>query len=419
MERNKLTVTQLNNYIKGVFDDELILKNIAVIGEVGERSESGGNLYLTLKDESSILRCVRFSGGFLPEVGETVIVTGSVNYYVKGNRVSFHIRDIQPYGEGAIYRKLQLLKEQLKREGLFDNHPPFPPVILKVGVVTSETGAVIHDLKSVLNKRHDYIEVVVYSVKVQGEGAAKQIAEAVNKASKSDCDVLVVARGGGSNSDLEPFNTEVAARAVAASKIPVISAVGHEINYTLCDFSATLRAGTPSIAGENICRINEEYLGKVYSLLARMSAAVRRLYNKSSNNICRSAKRLSDCAGEVFYKGKMRLYSLAGKLQRAADAKYLQGHKAVDKAYTALSNNINAVYAEKEDKFKRLVSELNGVNPLEIIQKGYAKVYFDGAPLLSAANLKKGDCMDVVLKDGIVKTETVSVKLNGVMEESK
>lgn len=417
MERNKLSVTQLNNYIKGVFDDELILKNIAVFGEVYECSESGGNLYLTLKDESSILRCVRFSGGLIPEIGETVIVTGSVNYYVKGNRISFHVRDIQPYGEGAIHRELQRLKEQLKKEGLFDNHPPMPLFIRKVGVVTSETGAVIHDLRSVIGKRHGYIDIEIFPVKVQGEGAAEQIAEAVKKACVSDCDVLVIARGGGSSSDLEPFNTEIAARAVAASVIPVISAVGHEVDYTLCDFSATLRAGTPSIAGENICRINEQYTASVYALLMRMSAAVNRLYLKSSNSICRSAKRLSDCAGGLLYGGKLRLYDLTNRLKSVAVLKYSAGRKSVDKAYRELVEKASVLYKKKEENFGRLAGELNAANPLNIIQKGYAKVYSGGVPLLSADSLKKGDRIDVVLKDGIVKAETLSVKQGKVTEE--
>lgn len=241
--QSKLSVSQLNNYIKGVFDDELILKNITVFGEVSEITVSAGNAFFTLRDDSSLLRCVRFGGGFTPKSGDTVLAIGSVEYYAKGGRVTFRAREIKPYGEGEIARALAELKTKLESEGLFANRPVLPKFIKKIAVVTSTEGAVIHDMTSIL-KRCPYLDVMVYPVRVQGEGSETDVAGAVTRASteRNGCDAIILARGGGSEADLAAFNTEVSARAVAGSAKPVVSAIGHETNYTLCDFCAGIRA---------------------------------------------------------------------------------------------------------------------------------------------------------------------------------
>lgn len=411
MERNnRLSVTQLNNYIKGVFDDELILKNIAVFGEVYECKSSGGNLFFTLKDEDSILKCVRFGGGFVPSIGDTVTVVGSVDYYVKGNRVSFKAKSIEPYGEGTLKRKIRELYDKLQSEGVFENCPPLPSFIEKVAIVTSETGAVIHDFLSVIRKNNAYIDVVLYPVRVQGDGAETEVADAVIEANDGDCDVIVVARGGGSDTDLDVFNTETVARAVAHSAKPIISAIGHQVDYTLCDYAASVRAGTPSIAGENVCRVNEAFIARFYDCLSRADSAIAALYSKSRSRTCFAAKRLSDDAFSAFYGGKLRLNNLIERMTAASE----------DKEESARRNALNllskaSTFAEKdammrENALALLTGRLDAVSPLGIIAKGYAKVYHDGKEITSVGDVVSGDEMQAIVADGVITAKVLSAK---------
>lgn len=411
MQNKRLSVSQLNNYIKNVFDDELILKNITVFGEISEKSESGGNVFFTLKDEDSILRCVHFGHCEMPQTGESVSVTGSVDYYAKGNRVSFRAKFIVPFGEGALRREFLALKEKLRAEGLFDNHLPLPSFIRKIAVVTSDAGAVIHDLVSVVYKRHPYIDIVVYPVRVQGEGAEKEIALAVTKAAQSDCDVTVVARGGGSVSDLEAFNKEEVARAVALSLRPVISAVGHETDYTLCDFCASLRAGTPSIAGENICRINETFLSNFVSLLQRLSSAQQRIFSKKSVTAFLCAKRLTDTAHSLLYRNRIRVRDAAQRLEFSAERVFSEGSVKSERLCSRLDGAITKLFSDKENAFKTVTARLDASSPLGILQKGYAKVYSGQKPLYSAADAVSGQEIDVYMRDGTIHAQTLSVKL--------
>lgn len=411
MERsNRLSVTQLNNYIKGVFDDELILKNIAVFGEVYECSNSVGNLFFTLKDDDSILRCVRFGGGFVPAVGDTVIVVGSVDYYVKGNRVSFRAKSIEPYGEGTLKRKIKELHDKLIQEGLFENRPPLPSFIRKVAIVTSETGAVIHDFLSVIRKNNAYIDVVLYPVRVQGDGAETEIAEAVTEASSGECDIIVVARGGGSNTDLDVFNTEIVVRAVANSTKPIISAIGHQVDYTLCDYAASVRAGTPSIAGENVCRVNEAFIGKFYDLLSKADDAIGAIYTKNRSRACYAAKRLTDDAFSAFYGGKLRLNNVAKRLSAAAENNEQIARRAVlnviNKAASTFEKNVTV----RENALALVAGRLGAASPLGIISKGYAKVYRDGKAIASVNDVAAGEEMKAIVSDGVITATVTSIK---------
>jgi exodeoxyribonuclease VII large subunit len=414
LDRNKLTVSQLNNYIKGVFDDELILKNITVFGEVFESSTSGGNLFLTLKDENSILRCIRFGGGYVPKIGDSVIVNGSVDYYAKGNRVSFRVRTIDIQGEGVLHREFLEMKSRLEKEGLFESKVSLPSVIKKVGLITSEEGAVLHDIMSVLQKNHGYIGVILYPVKVQGEGAEQDIASAIVKANEQKtCDVLVVARGGGANTDLAPFNTEIVARATANSVIPIISAVGHQIDYTLCDFCSTLRAGTPSIAAENICRINEAFFGRFLSLCERMNNAVKRLYLKRVSAMRTLVLKLTDTSHDIIYKRKNRIKTLANKMSESVAQKRRSIVKNANATYERLRASVDKFAMDKELVMKEQVALLQGASPLKIISSGYAKVYRNKKAVDGVSDLSSGDNVDVYMKDGTVSASVTSVRKNG------
>lgn len=410
MEKTKLSVSQLNNYIKGVFDDELILKDILVFGEVFECTKSGNATFITLRDEESILHCVGFGDIYLPQIGETVIATGSVDYYSKGNRVSFRLRHLEPLGEGKLRREFLALTEKLKSEGLFANPLTLPNFIRKAAVITSETGAVIHDISVVLKKKHKYIDIMVYPVRVQGETAESTIVSAIELANKRNReDVIVIARGGGSGSDLAAFNTESVARAVAKSKIPVISSVGHEVDVTLCDLCSSLRAGTPSIAAENICRINERFLSRYLELLSRLEVGIKKVYSKSTVSLCRTAKLLTDKAQVAFYKSNQKLISVLNNAERLLSQKLKAGINAVSAAHAKIVYSYNNILFKKEDKLRRLVGALNGANPLKIVASGYAKVYKNGQPVSGISGHAVGESIEVVLCDGILKTQITEV----------
>ena len=415
MERNSLSVIQLNNYIKGVFDDELILKDITVYGEVFECSLSSTNtLFITLKENDTILHCVRFGGGERPEIGDSVALRGSVEFYPKGNRVSFVFTEIAYFGEGKLRKEFIALREALLKEGLFDNQLKLPRFIQKVAIITSETGAVIHDFLSIIQKDNSYIDVVLYPVRVQGDGADLDICQAIEKANRlCSGQVIIIARGGGSSVELAPFNTEKVARAVATSKIPIISAVGHETDYTLCDFCSSFRAGTPSIAGEKICRINENFIAEFYLLLDRLNKAINKLSSRTTLSVCQKANRLTDLANNILSQNLSSVYKSVDKMQRAIFEKRIKSQYATIDSYKKLLLSANSLLSSKENLLKEKVACLNASNPLKIISGGYAKVYKGGEVVSKAKSLNVGDNVDVVLSDGIVSAEVLSVKTTG------
>lgn len=413
MEKTRYySVTQLNNYIKGVFEDELILQNITVVGEVYECSEAGGNIYIVLRDEKSLINCIHFGRDVMPSVGEKVLVTGSVRFYAKSGKTCFHVKSVAPFGEGSIKKRLDELKTRLQKEGLFDNKLALPVFIRRIALVTSENGAVLHDFVGVLLKAHSYIDITVFNARVQGDGAEESLAQAIGRANLSgNFDVLVIARGGGSDDDLRPFNTECVARAVYGSAIPVISSVGHEINYTLCDFCASLRAGTPSIAAENVCRINERFIAEYRVLLGRLSTAVRTLYDRVSSKTAFYAKKLTDEAGEAYYSKKLRLAKAVALLTGGADNAVSAAEMQIDRTVSSLSAAANRLVEKREQALMTCVERLNAKNPLSVLSSGYSKVYANGKDIASARDVGAGDELTVYMKDGVVYAKTLSVKI--------
>lgn len=415
MEERRLSVTQLNNYIKGVFDDELVLKNITVYGEVFECNQaSGKTFFMTLKDDKTILHCVCFGSVFPPKVGDTVAVKGSVEYYPKGNRISFVVENIAYFGKGKINEALLALKAKLQEEGLFDNKRPLPPFVKKLAVVTSETGAVIHDILSVLKKGHQYIDVTIYPVKVQGDGAESVIVSAIKKANERKMeDAIIVARGGGSGSDLLAFNTEEVARAVATSEIPIISAVGHETDYTLCDFCATVRAGTPSIAAEKVCRNNESFIERFFVALDRLKEATNKKYKRKALYAGLLVKKLVDCEKNTLIMSKFSLTKKVQSMQLALSDKAYDFTSKVRKEYNQLSRAVSEKLSKNETVFKESVARLNGASPLKIVAGGYSKVYKEGMSVTSIKGIEIKDKIDIVVKDGVIATTVDKIKRIG------
>ena len=266
-----ISVTQFSNYVKQIFNSEELLHNISIYGEVSGFNITRGTAYFNLKDSESLLPCVRFSVdelSYIPKEGDMVVVVGSPNYYTKGGRFSFVVREIKAYGLGLLYQQFLEMKQKLEKEGLFDdkNKKAIPKNIQKIGVVTSETGAVIQDIIDISHRRNPNLNILLYPAKVQGIGAEQTICAGLSSLDETDVDVIIIARGGGSLEDLSPFNTEVVARAIFGTKKPVISAVGHETDFTIADFVADLRAPTPSAAAEIVSIDTAAYIERFYEI---------------------------------------------------------------------------------------------------------------------------------------------------------
>lgn len=372
MNNKPLSVTQISTYLKNIINSETMLKNIAVVGEVSGFNVVRGIAYFAIKDENSLLNCVLFGqekyGIF--KNGDKVLVTGSPSYYVKGGRLTFNATKIEDYGLGELYKQFLELKKQLESEGLFAevNKKALPKEVKRIGVVTSGTGAVIQDIINVVTRRSIGTDIVLYPVKVQGINAEYEIAEGINFFNSYNVDVIIVARGGGSIEDLQPFNTEVVARAVFKSSKPIISAVGHETDFTICDFVSDLRAPTPSAAAELVVVDNKEQIDKLNMLVNRM------------------------------------LLSQSNKLTNKTDIiKYL---------YKSLENNVNLLLTKNQNKLDLLTNSLSNLNPANLLLKGYAKLEMNSKPINTVKSLEIGQDLTAHMKDGKIVATIKSIKEN-------
>ena len=402
---NKLSVSDLNSYIKGVFDDELVLHNISVFGELFQFSVSGNNSYFVLKEGECYLQCLKFGRMEKPEIGSLITVYGSVEFYRINGKFTFVAKNVELTGKGKQYADFLALKEKLTSEGLFINTLTMPTFIKKVAVVTSNRGAVIHDFLSVLSKKHSYVEVKVVQSKVQGEGAEASLIQAIQSADSLNCDLVVVARGGGSANDLECFNTEGIVRAIAKCKTPTLSAVGHQTDYTLCDLASTQRAGTPSLAGEVVASINEVVLQRFLSSVNDMENAVKQKFNKISSRLYMLSTKIVHTSEKnnekQFYKIRATLKAVESKCEKKA----VENDAKIRYSCAKQSNTIKNKYMEFDKKLALSVSRLELNNPLKILSQGYTFVTKDGKNVKSTNELKKGDIVNIRFLDGQARAE--------------
>ena len=379
------TVTQVNSYIKQVFDKNVILSNIWIKGEISNfKQHYSGHLYLTLKDDGGVLKAVMFKGSaqslaFLPQDGMKVIARGRSSVYEKGGAYQLYIDEMQPDGVGALHIAFEQMKARLEAEGLFssEHKRPIPAYPQKIGVVTASTGAAVRDIIHVLGRRAPYAKIVLYPTLVQGEGAAQSICEAISYFNQAgDFDVLIVGRGGGSIEDLWGFNEESVARAIFASEIPIISAVGHETDFTIADFVADLRAPTPSAAAELAAKPLSEIYAAISSLETRtvflvnayLKAALARLERLSLKN-----------PRDRIENQRITLDSLSQELIHLFEAKF---------------------EAEKQ-RFAMSVSKLDALSPLAVLSRGYSLAADqNGKVLSSVTDFHKDDDFTLVLSDG-------------------
>lgn len=381
---NVISVTQFNNYVHSIFVAEEILQNIAVFGEVSSASMSGGNLYFSIKDDGAVLNCVRFgaAGGLIPREGEQVLVIGSPNYYVKGGKFTFNVVKIQPYGQGMLYQQFLEMKGKLEAKGLFDpqNKIALPEIIRRVGVVTSETGAVIQDIIDIAGRRNPMLDIVLYPAKVQGVGAVNTIIAGLRALDRWDVDVIILARGGGSAEDLSTFNDEKLAYAIFETGKPVISAVGHETDFTIADFVADLRAPTPSAAAELVA-VNLSEL---------------------KNDLVDYSSRLLNLTAAFFENSKFSVDNAAARMLNAANSTV--ENKLV--LLTSWSNSMNHCVSEithaKEHDLEILANRLENINPIRILRMGYSQVRLGDRIVNSTRHVHVGDRLELCFCDGMI-----------------
>ncbi len=393
MQFKTFTVGQANRLIKSAIDVETMLKSIAIIGEISNlKYHSTGHIYFSLKDESNVLNCVMFkrNADFLPfklDNGLEVMAVGEVNFFERNGTITLNCEALMPKGQGNLNIKFEELKAKLEKEGMFDyrNKVSLPRFPEKVAVVTSATGAVIEDIKNVAGRRNKNIEIILCPVKVQGVGAEITIAQTVDYINKMNiADVIIVARGGGSKEDLAPFNTEVVARSVFKSKIPIVSAVGHETDVTLCDLVADLRASTPSESAEIVFPLSEqmkEYL-KEYEKQMTLIVEQRILEYKLK------LKNIKD----------YELYNKAMVFVKLNKNEIENKNKSLDVVF-----NRNIIDIKNDLKVK--IAKIEQYNPIAIINQGYALVHLGENVVESVDNLKVNDEVKITLKDGEAKAK--------------
>lgn len=385
------TVSQLNNYVKTMIDSDPCLTYIYVVGEISNFTNhyKTGHFYLTLKDSSCAIKAVMFRSNaarikFEPQNGMKVICRGRASLFERDGSFQFYIDEMQPDGAGALQVAFEQLCEKLKSEGLFDEayKKPIPKFPERIAVITSPTGAAVQDIKNVISRRCPCVEVIMCPVLVQGDGAATQLCDAVKKVNELNCaDVIIIGRGGGSIEDLWAFNDETLARTIFNSNIPVISAVGHEIDFTVCDFVSDLRAPTPSAGAElAVPDIND-----VKYMLSRLEGGVLSGYSNRLNNL-RSRVKLS-AESYVLKNPENYISSLKEKLNLNS---------------TKMKSSFNNLLSENREAFTALCAKLDAMSPLATIARGYSVTYINKKPIKSVDDVNLNDCLNVKLVDGVI-----------------
>lgn len=401
-----LTIKQLNNYIKGVFEDEIILHDVTVCGEISEFRLIGNNTFIVLKDEDNVLSCYKFGVVETMRVGAKVKINGKVTFHPNSSRISLNIRRIEYDGEGEQRLALLQLKKRLVEEGLC-NGRPLPFLIKKIGLITSAEGAVLHDFISVIGEASVKPSITVYPVRVQGSEAVTTVLKALEKANETDADLLVLARGGGSQTDLICFDNEELARKVNASKIPVLSAIGHETDYSLCDFCAAARAGTPSIAAQMVADINRKALNKLLETINRIETAVKWSFESAYKSAENKVLKLYKTGILSVSKLKDRVIKCCFSLSKCEiiDKK----RKLISDCCLGLSQGVNETKSMSDRKLASAVTRLDLLSPLKVISQGYGKISVDGKEINDVADLKKGDNIRVVMRDGNADAEIINI----------
>lgn len=389
-----LSVSQINFYIKSIIENDGSLQFVLVTGEISNLTvhQRSGHIYLSLKDSNSVISAVMFAGNarrlrFRLENGMKVICRGRISVYEPSGRYQLYIEDMQPDGVGALTLAFEQLKKSLAQKGLFDNahKKPLPKFPKTIGVITSPTGAAIQDITNIIRRRFPSADIVLAPVLVQGESAPEQLVRAVNKFSASKiADVVIIGRGGGSAEDLWAFNDEQLAYAVYNCETPIISGVGHETDFTVCDFVADVRASTPSAAAELAVPDRQELMSYYFKQKQYISAMLDRKIKTAQLRLENQQRRMSASSPKL----------KAEQLEKQLSAKSEK-----------LTRFMNIYISDKENKLIAAKGKLDGLNPLNVLNRGYAIAEKDEKIITSSKQLKDGDDFTVILSDGKINAK--------------
>lgn len=395
MNQEVLSVTDLNKYIKNKISNDEILNNVIVKGEISNfKHHYTGHMYFTLKDENSLIKCVMFKTdtfniNFNPLDGMKVIIYGKVNVFERDGIYQIYCKDIQEEGIGNLYKQYEELKNRLQKEGYFDNEHktkiPYMPKI--IGVLTSETGSVIKDIINVSSRRNPNVNIRLFPIPVQGQGAKERIVEAIEIMNKKQlADVIILARGGGSLEDLWPFNEEIVAKAIYNSQIPIISAIGHETDFTISDFVSDLRAPTPSAAAELA-------MPDVYELKIKVDTYKIRMKNSLKKNIKYMKLRFEKAKASKIFKDPLQIIK----------EQYLN----IDMKIKTIENNINNKLNIVKRKSIEQITRLDALSPLKTLTRGYCIAEQNEKVIKSCKSLKKDDIIKLRFVDGEKLTNVI------------
>lgn len=405
-----ITVSQLNKYVKSLLSESPVLSGLMVRGEISNftRHLKSGHLYFTLKDETAAIKTVMFQGNarllrFEPKNGMAVILSGSVSLYERDGSYQFYATDMQPDGIGALHLAFEQLRDRLEREGLFDKgrKRPLPQYPETVGIVTSEGAAALQDMLGILFRRFPGVRVVLYPAQVQGERAAGTLVKgllALN--AKRECDVIILGRGGGSIEDLWAFNDETLARTIAASRIPVVSAVGHETDFTIADFAADLRAPTPSAAAELVTPDREDVRYYLEDLLGRCEGSLQRKLERMEQRLRTLQARMATPAAVVL-GCEQRLLFLEQKLRMCLEHRLRQEKDYLERLGERLEilGPGPRILRERE-RLARLAGLVEASSPIRLLERGYSLTRTTGAVVTSVSQVAVGDRIVTRVSDG-------------------
>ena len=394
--KNIFSVGQINRYVKNMFTQDFILQKIYVKGEVSNcKYHTSGHIYFSLKDETGVLSCVMFAGhrrglAFRMKDGDRVVVGGAVDVYERDGRYQLYAKEISLEGAGALYERFLALKTELEEMGMFaqEYKQPIPAFIHRLGVVTAPTGVAVQDIRNISLRRDPYLQIILYPALVQGEGAADSIVRGIHMLDQAEVDVIIVGRGGGSIEDLWAFNEEKVARAIFECRTPIISAVGHETDFTIADFVADLRAPTPSAAAELAVADFRQILQNIAGLRDRMQKAMQRRAELGRAQLMQYQMRFQYLNPEA---------KLRDNRQRLADLDELLRR--------AMKNRI----AEERHMLGIYLERYRGLSPLYKLNQGYSFVSDrEGNGIISTKQVHSGDLLEISVTDGVIEAEVRS-----------
>lgn len=420
MQNNYISVIELTKYLKEEIDSNPFLQNVYLKGEISNfKAHSSGHLYFSLKDDQSRIRAIMFKSSavklqFKPTEGMNVLIRGRVSIYEATGDYQIYVTDMLEDGIGNLYIKFENLKKKLELEGLFslEHKKKIPRISRRIGVITAPTGAAIRDILTTIKRRFPIAEVFLFPSLVQGNEAAKNIAEQIKNAEKYDLDVLIVGRGGGSFEDLFPFSEEIVARAIYECNIPVVSAVGHEIDFAISDFVADLRAATPTAAAELVVPNMVDMLNYLTQVKIRLNNVIlnlvkykkRELYNLANNNTLKNPKFL--------YENKLQKLDILSENLNKIILNNIEKEKVklfnISNSYVLTTPSV--IYEKYKNKLLFLMDKCTILNPIETLKRGYTISKKDDKIISSIKNIKLKDKLEVNMSDGVITTEVIDIK---------